>query len=166
MHGVVFVELIDTIEHVVALIASLLVAVILEPTLPGVILRFSLVHSVPPVQVSNVVPCRGCFSVARGPGGLAIVSEVGIGPVIRVTILSATIFVVIFIVVDRHFDNLGLSARWFCRIVSCCLMKGMTHSCYSSSLCRFGNFLEVLCFSLFSEAVASTMSIAVIDWSS
>ncbi len=57
MRGVVFVESIDTIEYVVALIASLLFAGILEPALPGVILSLSLVHSVPPVQVSDVVSC-------------------------------------------------------------------------------------------------------------
>jgi hypothetical protein len=76
----------------------------LEPTLPGVVLRFGLVHSVPPVQVSDMVACGGCFSVAVG---LAIVSEVAIGPITRVIVLSATVFVVFFVVKDRHFGNFG-----------------------------------------------------------
>ncbi len=57
VRGVVFVQAIDLVEHAVALIASLLFAGVLEPALPGVVLRFGLVHSVPPIQVSDMVSC-------------------------------------------------------------------------------------------------------------
>ncbi len=117
--GVVFNELVDPIKEVVALIASLLFAGVLEPALQSIVLRFGLVHSVPPVQVTDVVACEGCFSVAVGPVGLGMVSEVGIGPVIWVTVLLSTVFVLVFVVKDRHFGNLVLSARWFCRIANC-----------------------------------------------
>ncbi len=57
LRGVVFIESVDPVEHIVALIASLSIAGILEPILPGVILGLSLVHSVPPEQISNMVSC-------------------------------------------------------------------------------------------------------------
>ncbi len=57
IRGVVFVQAIDSVENIVALIASVLFAGILESIRPSVVLRFGLVHSVPPVQVSDVVCC-------------------------------------------------------------------------------------------------------------
>jgi hypothetical protein len=57
IRGVVFVQSIYSVENVVALIAILLIAGVLEPVWPGVILRFGLVQSVPPVQVSDMVCC-------------------------------------------------------------------------------------------------------------
>jgi hypothetical protein len=57
IRGVVFVQAIDSVENIVAVIASLLFAGVLEPVWPGVVLRFGLVHSVPPVQVSDMVCC-------------------------------------------------------------------------------------------------------------
>ncbi len=108
---------------------------ILEPVWPGVILRFGLVHSVPPVQVFDMVSCWGCFSVASGSVGFAIVSEVGIVPVVRVTILSATIVVGVFIVMDRHCDSFGFIRAMVLPNCEFCLMKLVTHSCYSSRIC-------------------------------
>jgi hypothetical protein len=55
LRGVVFVESVDPVEHGVALIASLSISGILEPILPGVVLGLSLVHSVPPEQVTDMV---------------------------------------------------------------------------------------------------------------
>ncbi len=57
IRGVVFVQAIDSVEHTVALIASLLFAGILEPVWPGVVLCFGLVHYVPPIQVSDMISC-------------------------------------------------------------------------------------------------------------
>jgi hypothetical protein len=121
---------------------------------------------VPPVQVSDVVACGGCLSITVRPVRFAIISEVGIGSEVLVAVLSSTIFIFVFIVKDRHFDNLVYPGDGFTELqvcVSCDVSNALV--LFLEVLTFLGVFLRLFfILFLFSEAVASTMSVAVTEF--